>query len=202
MRENPPNPKPHAFTSMRCLPCWSPCRTFPALRSVSHSECHENCDLAMTRVRLCVLRLRATACSELGYYSLALTHWEECISFAATHCPPHDESMVCYSIHAALAALAAGQREVAAAHAEVAARTPQRNILLALAPKTPVASRQRMCCAQGRIRWRSEGARRSCGGGMSRRSGRLGRCTPRRCGSSWKLRPECHETRRDRSRKP
>ena len=72
------------------------------------------------------LRLRATACSELGYYSLALTHWEKCISFAATHCPPHDESMVCYSIHATLAALAAGQREVAAAHAEVAARTPQR----------------------------------------------------------------------------
>ena len=57
-----------------------------------------------------MLRLRATACSELGYYSLALTHWEECISFAATHCPPHDESMVCYSIHAALAALTSALR--------------------------------------------------------------------------------------------
>lgn len=67
--------------------------------------------------------LQATACSELGYFAQALGHWEDCISFAAVHCPPHDEALVCYSVHAAIAALAAGSTAAAAVHAQTAAKT-------------------------------------------------------------------------------
>jgi hypothetical protein len=67
--------------------------------------------------------LQAVACTQLGYYSAALGHWEDCIAFAAVHCPPHDECLVCYSVHAAIAARLAEQHESAAAHMQTAAKT-------------------------------------------------------------------------------
>lgn len=67
--------------------------------------------------------LQAVACTQLGYFSTALEHWEECIAFASVHCPPHDECLVCYSVHAAIVALASDQSEIAAAHMRAAAKT-------------------------------------------------------------------------------
>ena len=67
--------------------------------------------------------LQAVACTQLGYFSTALGHWEDCIAFAAVHCPPHDECLVCYSVHAAIVALASDQFESAAAHMRTALKT-------------------------------------------------------------------------------
>lgn len=66
--------------------------------------------------------LQAVACTQLGYFQTALEHWEDCIAFASVHCPPHDESLVCYSIHAAIVALASDQLESAAAHMRAATK--------------------------------------------------------------------------------
>ena len=67
--------------------------------------------------------LQAVACTQLGYFSTALAHWEDCIAFASVHCPPHDECLVCYSVHAAIVALASDQVESATAHMRTASKT-------------------------------------------------------------------------------
>lgn len=56
----------------------------------------------------------AIAAMELGAPKMASVAWRQCLDFVAEHCPPGDEGAVCYGVHAALCAAAAGQAEAAA----------------------------------------------------------------------------------------
>ena len=58
-------------------------------------------------------------------YRASLNHWNECLAFTATCCPPHDEAQISQSVHAMLAALSAEDRGTALVHAQTAACSHQ-----------------------------------------------------------------------------